>query len=77
MVSDIPGGEPAWAEKALEFGWDELNERDIREIKDHLCGMGRLLTGEWQEDRRRILRAKLEEEREQKLLKKTDALAPC
>jgi hypothetical protein len=63
MVTKIPGGDLLWAGKALEFGWDELGQRDIREIKDHLCGMDRLLTDEWQNDRRKMLKAKANEER--------------
>lgn len=38
------------AEAALEFGWDRLQQRDIRELKGHLDGRERLITGEWQRD---------------------------
>lgn len=58
MILDIPDGKAEWGDEAMAFGWDELGQRDIREIKDHLCGRDRLLTGEWQVDRRRILAAK-------------------
>jgi hypothetical protein len=64
MVSTIPGGNPRWAEEALQFAWDELGCRDIREIKDHLCGMDQLLTGEWQQSHRRMIYCRLMEEQE-------------
>lgn len=65
MVCKIPGGKTEWADAALQFGWERLGQRDIREIKDHLCGRDRLLTGEWQDDRIRMIEAKqLEEQQE-------------
>jgi hypothetical protein len=67
MVAKIPGGNLEWAECALEFGYDTLGQRDIREIKDHLAGRDRLLTGEWQRDRLEVRRRKVEEERAMEL----------
>jgi hypothetical protein len=61
MVLEVPGGKPEWADASLLFGWDKLRQRDIREIKDHLCGMDRLLTGEWQHDHMKMLEAKEKE----------------
>lgn len=37
-------------EATMHFGWDHLKQRDIRELKGHLDGRERLLTGEWQDD---------------------------
>jgi MoxR-like ATPase len=56
-VGKLPAGNPAWADAALAFGWDELKQRDIREIKGHLDGRDRLLSGEWQMDQLAILKA--------------------
>lgn len=64
LVKKIPGGKREWAEAALKFGWHDLGERDIREIKDHLCGRDRLLTGGWQKDKLKMLAAKQKEEAE-------------
>jgi hypothetical protein len=44
----LPGGKPAWAKAALDFGWDTLGQRDIRELKGHLDGRDGLLSGNWQ-----------------------------
>jgi len=55
LGSQIPGYNPDWAMKALEFGWDDLGQRDIRKIKGHLDGRDRLLTGEWQRAKKRQL----------------------
>ena len=56
-VEKIPGGKPEWAEKALFFGWDNLGMRDPRAICGLLDGRDRLITGEYQEDMRAILKA--------------------
>lgn len=39
------------ADAALAFGYDQLNQRDIREIKGHLDGREDLLSGLWQKDK--------------------------
>lgn len=38
------------AEAAIRFGYDDLEQRDIRTLKGHLDGRERLLSGEWQKD---------------------------
>jgi hypothetical protein len=63
MVAKTPGGNPEWAHHALEFGYEVLGQRDIREIKDHLAGRDRLLSGQWQRDHLEMRRRKEEEER--------------
>jgi hypothetical protein len=50
------------ARAAIELGWDNLGQRDIRELKGHLDGRERLLTGEWARDLQLIFRAKQQEE---------------
>jgi hypothetical protein len=49
-VAERPDGNPAWADKALEFGWEVLKTNDPREIIGLLDGRDRLLTGEYQKD---------------------------
>lgn len=45
------GGNPAWVEAALTFGYDRLKIRDCREIINILlCGRDRLLNGSYQKD---------------------------
>ncbi len=56
-VKKLKGGSEAWVKEALTFAWDELGERDIREIKGHLDGRDRLLNGEWQNDVRKLVAA--------------------
>lgn len=62
MVQSIPGGKASWAKRALDFGWEKLGERDIRELKRHLSGGERLLSNEWQADQLQILAAKKTED---------------
>jgi hypothetical protein len=66
ITIQMPNGQPIWAEKAMEFGWDELGQRDIREIKGHLDGRERLMTGEWQKDKRYIINSEKDENKEAK-----------
>lgn len=68
MTVKIPNGKPIWAEKAMEFGWDKLGQRDIREIKGHLDGRDRLLDGSWQKDQLSILASEKKEIDENKAL---------
>jgi hypothetical protein len=63
MVAAFPAGKVEWAVKALEFGWDEMGQRDIRKMKKHLSGRDRLLTGEYQADQRKLLEGRKQEER--------------
>jgi hypothetical protein len=46
----IPGGNPEWVERALEFGWDRLGQRDYREIAGHLTSLDELMTGTYQRE---------------------------
>lgn len=62
LTVKLPNGKPIWAEKAMEFGWDELNQRDIRQIKGHLDGRERLMNGSWQADQRMIMELGKQEE---------------
>lgn len=44
-------GNSEWVRKTLEFAYDTLNIRDVREILNVLlCGRDRLLTGQYQQD---------------------------
>jgi hypothetical protein len=61
-VAKMKDSDPRWAEEALKFGWDELGQRDLWKVMGHLAGRETLLTGEWQEGRRRILAAWEEEQ---------------
>lgn len=53
IAVDIGCGDHAreMADAALRFGWDQLGQRDIREIKGHLDGREDLLSGLWQKDK--------------------------
>lgn len=65
ILSDIVhrmGGNPEWATLALEFGYDVLGQRDIREIKGHLAGRDRLLDFTYQADKSAIEKAKHDED---------------
>lgn len=50
-------GTPEWAELAIKFGWDELGQRDIRELRGHLDGREDLVSGSWQKWQRQMLDA--------------------
>jgi len=69
MVSAFPGGDPEWAVKAVEFGWDELGQRDIRKLKKHLSARHRLMDGSYQRDQIKMLTA---QQREQAALLKEE-----
>lgn len=56
-VAERPDGNPIWADKALEFGWDILKTNDPREIIGLLDGRDRLLTGAYQMDYLAVRRA--------------------
>lgn len=74
-VSKLPGGKDEWADAALSFGWDQLGQRDIREIKGHLDGRDRLLSGEWQMDQMSIIAAARAEDAALSLSERTTILA--
>lgn len=61
-VTKIPEASPEWADAALEFGWEKMRQRDIREIKGHLDGRERLLDGSWQKDQLAIRDAEKKED---------------
>lgn len=62
LTITMPSGKVIWADKAMEFGWDELGQRDIRQIKGHIDGRDRLLNGSWQDDQRMIIKLGKQEE---------------
>src|SRR5262249_38299005 len=62
MVGAFPNGNPEWAVKAVEFGWDELGQRDVRKLKKHLSARDRLLDGTYQWDQRKMLDGQRREE---------------
>lgn len=57
FVSEVRGGDPAWIEPTLEFGFDRMGVDDPRQLKRIcLCGKDRLLTGEYQKDLERTMK---------------------
>lgn len=63
------GGDPAWADRALEFAYEVMPTvvgypmDDPREIKGLLDGRDRLLDGSYQQDLLAILKAEADEAR--------------
>lgn len=57
FVSEVRGGDRAWIEPTLQFGFDLLGISDPRQLKRIcLCGKERLLTGEYQRDLERTMK---------------------
>jgi len=55
-IKEIPGGRMEWLEPALIFSHDECKNTDPRKIvSDCILGRDRLLTGEYQDDRRKTI----------------------
>ncbi len=57
------GGNPVWADKIMDFGWDEMQERDPRTLISLLDGGNRLLDNSYQQDILSISEAKNLEEK--------------
>lgn len=56
-VSKVKGGDTAWIEPTLKFGFDHMGVNDPRQLKRIcLCGKERLLTGEYQRDLERTMK---------------------
>lgn len=56
-VGKVKGGDIAWIEPTLKFGFDHMGVNDPRQLKRIcLCGKERLLTGEYQRDLERTMK---------------------
>jgi hypothetical protein len=62
-IRSMRNGKMAWAKAALEFAYDELKTDDPRKIVGLLNGRDKLLTGEYQNDYRSIMKAWQEEKK--------------
>jgi SpoVK/Ycf46/Vps4 family AAA+-type ATPase len=64
-VVNIPGGDPAWIEPAIEYALEVENTYQVRRVLAIMAlGRDRLITGEYQDEHQKLRRVKEEDEKQ-------------